>query len=153
MPPLFSYKTFSRGSTDALMICLLQICPIWEKGRAKNKGSGSPPVSHEGAEARDSPADDQILHLARAFVGIERFGVRKEAREIVVRNDTVSTQQLAPPRDGLARLCGAECLGERCMMVAKLAFIIHLRQANHEALAGRQVGKHLGEKILHHLKR
>src|SRR6202166_2237313 len=39
------------------------------------------------------------------------------------------------------------------MMVAKLAFVIKLRQAEHQALARGQIGKHLGEQILDHLER
>ena len=38
-------------------------------------------------------------------------------------------------------------------MVAELAFVIQLRQPHHQALAGRDVGEHLGEQILHHLER
>src|ERR1700739_3692921 len=51
--------------------------------------------SHEGAEARDGLADDQILHLIRAFVGIERFAVCEETRRLVVGDDAVSAEQLA----------------------------------------------------------
>ena len=39
------------------------------------------------------------------------------------------------------------------MMVVKLAFVIELRQAEHQALARRQIGKHLGEQILNHPER
>src|SRR6266852_374504 len=39
------------------------------------------------------------------------------------------------------------------MMVAELTFIIELRQAEHQALACGQVGKHLGEQILDQLER
>jgi len=38
------------------------------------------------------------------------------------------------------------------VMVAKLALIGHLRQADHHALACSDVGEHLGEQILHHLE-
>ena len=38
-------------------------------------------------------------------------------------------------------------------MVAELAFVIHLRQPHHQALARGHVGEHLGEEILHHLER
>ena len=59
-------------------------------------------VSHEGAEAGDGLADDQILHLIGAFVGVERLGVGEEARDVVVGDDAVAAQQLAGPGDGLA---------------------------------------------------
>src|SRR5882672_4347776 len=39
------------------------------------------------------------------------------------------------------------------MMVAKLAFVIQLRQAEHQALACGQIAKHLGEQILNQLER
>src|SRR5260370_14651827 len=39
------------------------------------------------------------------------------------------------------------------MMVAELPFIIEWRQAEHQALACGQVGKHLGEQILYQLER
>jgi len=48
--------------------------PVWKKW-ASQWGAGARgdvplarPCSHKGAEARDGFADDQILHLIRAFV-------------------------------------------------------------------------------------
>jgi hypothetical protein len=38
-------------------------------------------------------------------------------------------------------------------MVGELAFIIHLREPHHQALAGGYVGEHLGKELLHHLER
>src|ERR1700733_3181988 len=38
-------------------------------------------------------------------------------------------------------------------MVGEFAFVIHLRQTDHQALACGYVGKHLGEEVLHHLER
>ena len=37
----------------------------------------------EGAEAGDGFADDQRIHLARAFIGIDSFGVGNEATNMV----------------------------------------------------------------------
>src|SRR4029077_15319157 len=34
--------------------------------------------SHESAEASDGFAENQVLHLKRAFVGVERFGIGEE---------------------------------------------------------------------------
>ena len=82
-------------------------------GRASEEALARRAASHEGAEARDRLADDQILHLIRAFVGVERFAVRKEARDFVVGDDAVAAEQLAGPRNGLAALGRAERLGER----------------------------------------
>jgi len=50
----------------------------------------------------DGFADDQILHLIGAFVGVQRLRIGKEAREIVVGDDAVAAQDLAAPCDGLA---------------------------------------------------
>jgi hypothetical protein len=50
------------------------------------------PCSHEGAKPGNGFADDQILHLIRAFVRVQRLGVGEEARGIVVGDDTVAAQ-------------------------------------------------------------
>src|SRR6202140_5978827 len=98
--------------------------------RRRHKG-----VSNEGAESGNRLADDQVLHLIRAFVGVEGFGNGKEAGNVVVRDDAIAAQYLAAPRDSLTRFSRAERLGERCVMVGELAFVIHLRQPYHQALA------------------
>jgi hypothetical protein len=54
-------------------------------------------MSNEGAVTGDGLADDQILHLIGTFVGIERLGIREEARDIVVGDDAVAAQDLAAP--------------------------------------------------------
>ena len=56
-------------------------------------------VLDEGAYAGDGLADDQILHLIRALVGIECLGIGEEARDIVIGDDPVAAQQLAAPRN------------------------------------------------------
>ncbi len=38
-------------------------------------------------------------------------------------------------------------------MVAQLAVVVHLRKPDHQALARRHVGEHLGKQILHQLER
>src|SRR5277367_1979075 len=83
--------------------------------------AGSPMASQEGANAGDRLADDQVLHLIGAFVGVERFGVGEEARDIVVGDDAIAAQHLAAPGDGFPGLRGAKSLGERSVMVAELA--------------------------------
>src|SRR3954465_2213185 len=80
--------------------------------------------SNEGAVTGDGFADDQILHLIGAFVGVQRLRLVEEAGDIVVGYDAVAAQNLAAPRDCLARFRRAERLRQRCMMVAKLAFVI-----------------------------
>src|SRR5229473_176423 len=108
---------------------------------------------HEGAEPSDGFADDQVLHLIRALVGIERFRIGEEARDVVVENDAVPAEDLPSPGDRLAHPRGGERLGERRMMVAELAFGLQLRRAGHHALARRDVGEHPGEKVLDELER
>ena len=98
-------------------------------------------------------ADDQILHLIRAFVGVERFGIGEEARDFVVGDDAVAAEQLAGPCDGLGALGRAERFGERRMGVRQLAFGMQLRLAHDQALRRGDIGDHLGEEILHQLER
>src|SRR5205809_2997024 len=74
-------------------------------------------LSDEGAEAGYGFPDDELLHLERAFVGVERLGVREEARHVVVEEDAVAAEQLPRPRHHLARADGGERLGERSMLV------------------------------------
>src|ERR1700676_2161290 len=94
--------------------------------------------SNERADAGDRLADDQVLHLIGALVGVERLDVVEEARDIVVGDDAIAAQELASPGDRFARLGGAERLCERRMVIAELAFVVELRKAKHHALAGRQ---------------
>src|ERR1700686_4074239 len=96
-------------------------------GGGRRRSAGAAGMSHEGAVTGDGLADDQILHLIGAFVGVQRLGIGEEAREIVVGDDAVAAQDLAAPRDRLARFRRAKRLRQRRMMVVKLAFIIKLR--------------------------
>src|SRR5882672_6121512 len=56
---------------------------------------------HESAEPSYGFADDQVLYLVRAFVGIERFCIDEEPRNVVVENDAVPAEDLPSPRDRL----------------------------------------------------
>src|ERR1700722_15163778 len=122
-----------------------QVLPLPGPSRVSCLDWDWPALSNEGAETRNGLSKDQILHLKRAFVGVERFAVGKEARDFVVGDDAVAAQQLAGPRNGLATLGGAERLGERRMRVRQLAFGVQLRLAHDEALRGRDVGDHFRE--------
>src|SRR5271169_4095738 len=125
MPFFFSYKTFARSSTAAVVfstnvipgepITSLLTFPsgfeLLGARRRGGRGNGVRPeafASHEGAQASDGLADDQILHLICAFVGVERFAIRKEPRGLVVGDDAVAAEQLTSPGDGLAALGRAE---------------------------------------------
>src|ERR1700733_10287659 len=109
--------------------------------------------SREGADAGDSLADDQILHLIRAFIGVQRFTIREEACRLVVGNDSVAADQLAGPGNRLAAFGGSECLGKRGMGVRQLTFGMQLRLAHDQALRSRDIGDHFGEKVLDQLER
>src|ERR1700757_978865 len=110
-------------------------------------------LSDEGAEASDSLADDQILHLVRTFVGVKRFTIREEARRLVVGNDSVAAHQFAGPGNRLAAFGRSERLGKRGMGVRQLTFGMQLRLAHDQALRSRDVGDHFGEKVLDQLER
>src|SRR5882724_7841656 len=107
---------------------------------------------HEGAEAGYGFADDQVLHLECAFVGIKRFRIREETADVIVGGDTVSAAQLSGPCDCLAALSRSECLCDRGMRIRHLSFHLQLCHANQEALRCCNVGNHPSEEVLHHLE-
>src|SRR3954470_20883236 len=130
MAAFFSYSRFSSVGDE--LIGLLQ-------------RNGEPAVaanapSDESAEPGDRLADDQVLHLVGALVGVERLGVGEEASGLVVGDDAVAAEHLARPCDGLAALRGAERLGERRMSVRQFALGIELGLAHDQALGSRDVG-------------
>src|SRR5258708_7110948 len=85
---------------------------------------------HEGAEAGDGLADNQVLHLIRAFVGVERLGIVEEARDIVIGNDAVAAQDLTAPGHRLPRFRRAECLREGRMVILQLSPVMLLRHTD-----------------------
>src|SRR6266571_1169280 len=131
MPFFFSYKTFARLSAAVVAfssnaipgepITMSPKSPVLNfgrtpPGRTEEGGNGVRPeafASNEGAQTSDGFADDQILHLIGAFIGIERFGIGEEPRDVVVGDDAVAAQQFAAPCDGLAALGRGERLGKR----------------------------------------
>src|SRR3954452_5764089 len=133
MAPFFSYETFSSvaAAADELM---------------------SQDSLYERAQPAHGFANDQVLHLVSAFVGVEGFRIREEAADTVVHGDAVAAADLPRPRNRLAALCRAVCFGDRRMRVRQLAFVVQLRHARHHALAGGDVADHFGEEILNHLK-
>src|ERR1700752_437812 len=106
--PFFSYRTFaSANAALGMELGAIQgagadgavpepriISPGWG---AAGVQAPAAEMSHEGAVTGDGFADDQILHLIGAFVGIERLGIGEEASEIVVGDDAVAAQDLASP--------------------------------------------------------
>src|SRR5262245_20734016 len=121
--------------------------------RAGAKRARSLAVSDEGAEPGDRLADDQVLHLVRALVGVERLGIREEARNVVVGDNAVAAEHLSRPGDRLTRLGRRERLRKRRLLVRQLAFVRELGCANRHALAGGDVGEHLRKEVLNQLER
>src|ERR1700760_3124121 len=109
-----------------------QVLPLPGPSRVSCLDWGWPALSNEGAETRNGLADDQILHLKRALVGVERFAVRKKARDLVVGDNAVAAKQLAGPCNGLAALGRTERLGERSMSVCELALGMQLGLAHNQ---------------------
>src|SRR5216683_6325962 len=143
MAPFFSYNRFSSIGDE-----LIGLLP----GKVSAAVAAIAP-SDESTEPRDRPADDQVLHLVGALVGVEGLGIGKEAGSVVVGDDAVAAEQLAPPGDRLAHPARAECLRERCVLVSQLAVVVQLRQPRHQALAGGDVAEHLGQQVLNQLER
>jgi len=108
---------------------------------------------HKGAKSCYGLADDQVLHLIRALVGVERLGVSEEARDVIIDEDAVAAQQLSRPGDRLTRLGRRERLRKRRLLFRKLAFVCELGRANHHALAGSDVAEHLRKEVLNELER
>src|SRR6266404_2290881 len=71
----------------------------------------------ERAEAGDRFADDQRVHLARALIGVDRFGVCHIATDMVLKQDAIAAEQLARPADCLTTFHRAERLRQRSMLV------------------------------------
>src|SRR5258707_13770851 len=126
----FSYKTLARLNAAAVAFSsnaipgepitmspyILSCFGIFGRtppgGRGGNGARPEAFASQEGTQASDGLAEDQILHLIRTFVGVEGFGIREEACDVVVGDDAIAAEELTSPGDGLARLCRAERLGE-----------------------------------------
>src|ERR1700688_1237566 len=143
MAPFFAYSRFSSIGDE-----LIGLLPE----RVSAAVAANAP-SDESAEASDRLADDQVLHLVGALVGVERLGVGKKASGLVVGDDAVAAEHLARPCDGLAALRRAERLGERRMSVRQFALGMQLGLAHDQALRRRDVGNHPGEEVLHQLER
>src|SRR3954447_25274724 len=150
MASLFSYNTFS--SVSAVLGEFMSASSFPD---SVSKTAISPDIRslHEGAQTRDSSANDQVLHLEGAFVGVESFRVCEEASDAVVNRDAVAAADLPGPRHRLAGFGRAKRFGDRRVSVRQLAFTGQLSHARHQALAGRNVLDHLGEEVLNQLER
>ena len=67
----------------------------------------------EGAAAGDGFADNQRVHLARAFIRIDGFGVGDETTDMVLQQDAVAVEQFPRIADGLAPPQGDDRLSQQ----------------------------------------
>src|ERR1700676_5391769 len=161
MAPFFSYRTFaSVGAAAGDAAGMISGEPSGDAGgmftfllKRMSQENYCRIALDEGAETRDGLADDQILHLIRAFVRVKCFAIGEETRHLVVCDDAIAAEQLARPSNGLSAFRRRKSLGERCMGVGQLAFGVQLRLTQDQALRSRDVGDHFGEQILHQLER
>src|SRR5437899_928854 len=105
MAPLFSYRTFSSAvNGEVIILSPVLTLVTWFHSNVEYR------ALNEGAEAGDRFADDQVLHLVSALVGIESFRIHEETPDVVIGGDAVAAQQLTGPGDGLAALGRGERL-------------------------------------------
>src|SRR6266478_2468745 len=138
------------------LTAMIFFAPLFITQFCQDKLNGKPQFTSIPLDERAEPgygfAENQVLNLEGAFVGVERFRIGKEAGNVVVCDDAVTTQKFPRPRDRLAALGSGERLRERGMRVCQLAFGLQLAHANQEALRCCNVGNHPGEEVLHHLE-
>src|SRR5260370_14564389 len=120
MARFFSYSRFSSVGDELIGL-------LAGKGE-RTEATARIAASDESTEPRDRLADDQVLHLVGALVGVEGLGIGEKARGVVVGDDAVAAEQFAPPGDRLAHPARAECLRDRCMLVSQLAVVVQFCQ-------------------------
>lgn len=59
-------------------------------------------LSDERAESGDRPANDETVHLARAFKGVNRFGIGEWLGHAVFKHNPITPEDLAAHGDRLA---------------------------------------------------
>src|SRR5262249_12421528 len=106
----------------------------------------------EGAEASYGFSYDQRVHFARAFIGIDSFGVSNEATDMVLEQDAVAAEQLARIADSLAAFHRGEGFRQRRMLVFHQSLVLQLAQPQHHRLAGGDVAEHAHEQVLDELE-
>src|SRR5580692_810427 len=84
--------------------------------------------SYESAEARNGLPDNQRIHLARALVRIDRFGIRDKTPDLIIERDPIRAEQLPRKTHRFPHLDSAKRLGQRCMLILELALILQLRK-------------------------
>src|SRR5262249_50716565 len=87
------------------------------------RGSSEPRLD-EGAEASYGFADNQRVHFARAFIGIDSFRVGNEATDMVLEQDAVAAEQFARIADSLAAFDRGEGFRQRRMLVFHQSLVL-----------------------------
>jgi hypothetical protein len=67
--------------------------------RTDNAADPSATASDEGAVTGKGAPDDESVHLAGSFIGVDGLGVGNEATDVVIQQDSIATEQLAGPSD------------------------------------------------------
>ena len=76
--------------------------PLARDNQAALGAAALEPRLDEGAEASYGFSYDQRVRFARAFIGIDSFGVGNEATDVVLEQDAVAAEQFARIADSLA---------------------------------------------------
>src|SRR3954454_10495801 len=119
---------------------------------AISAASGRLRGSDEGAEAGQRTADDEVVDLPGALVGVQGLRVVEEAHDVVLEQDSVATEQLPRPAHGLPGPGGDEDLRQRGMVVAEDASLLQLGHPDGHAEAGGHVAGHPGDEVLDQLE-
>ena len=70
------------------------------------------PGLQKGTQPCDGFANNEVLHLKRAFITVKRFGVCEESSNVVIDRNAVAAEYLPGPRHSLPTLGRSKCLGE-----------------------------------------
>src|ERR1700722_1542536 len=119
---LDALKDINLFSPFVVLVSLHAVCGYLPQNR--------PLLLNESAQSGNGLAQNQVLHLEGALVGVQSFRIHKESPDVVVSGDAVAAEQLSRPRDRLAALGGREGLGKRCMRVGHLALRLQLGHAD-----------------------
>src|SRR6202165_957266 len=107
---------------------------------------------HKRAESCDGAADDQRVHLPRGFVGVDRLGVSDEASDVVLQQDSVTTEQFTCVPDGFAHSNRAPRLRQRRAPVLRTALVLELGKAGTQRPRRRDVAEHPHQQVLDELE-
>jgi hypothetical protein len=79
---------------------------------------------HKGTQPSDGFAQNEVLHLRRAFITDKCFSVREESPDVVIYRKAIASENLPGPCHSLATLGRGKRLGESCLSVRQLALVV-----------------------------